>query len=343
MTLALLQTAWFAIVALFLAAYAALDGFDLGAGFWHLFARDEKSRRTILRAIGPYWDGNEVWLLGGGGAVFAAFPEAYATLFGAIYLPVMALIMALICRAAAVEFRGKFESASWRRAWDVLFAAGSVMAILLLGITGGALLEGIPLGANQGIPVSPLDMLTPYSMLFGLLALLGFAGHGAIFLAMKTGGEMSERARKWASAAWSAWAVTAGAAAIATARADAVAAARFSSLPAAALPVLTAAAAFMTGWYNAKRSGEAAFACSAAAVCGSVLSVAIALFPRLVPARGRPDLDLTIFNASSSQGTLTAMLVIAAIGMPFVIGYTVWIYRAFGGKIVEDDGETPVY
>ncbi|MCX7806821.1 MAG: cytochrome d ubiquinol oxidase subunit II, partial [Planctomycetota bacterium] len=326
MTLTLLQVAWFAVIALFLAAYAALDGFDLGAGMWHLFARDEKDRRIILRAIGPYWDGNEVWLLGGGGAVFAAFPAAYAALFGTVYLPVMALILALILRAAAVEFRGKFGSAAWRLAWDIAFAAGSFLVAFLLGVVSGALLEGVPLRADQAAPIHPLAILTPYSALFGLMAVFGLAGHGALFLAMKAGGEVSGRARRWASAAWSAWAVTAGAAAIATARADAPVAARFSSLPAAVLPVLTVAAAFLAGWYNGRRREEAAFACSAAAVCGAVLSVAVALFPRLVPARGRPDLDLTIFNASSSPGTLLAMLVIAATGMPFVIGYTIWMY-----------------
>src|SRR4051812_40072783 len=173
-----LNIIWFALVGILFIGYAILDGFDLGVGAWHLFVKKDEERRMMLNAIGPVWDGNEVWLVTGGGALFAAFPEAYATVFSGFYLPFMALLCALIFRAVAIEFRSKEPWPWWRSMWDWLFCLGSTLSAFLIGVTMGNIVRGIPLDAEHEFAGSLLGLLNPYALLMGVTTVLLFAMHG---------------------------------------------------------------------------------------------------------------------------------------------------------------------
>ena len=188
---------WFVLLGILLAGYAVLDGFDLGVGMLHLvLARDDTERRLVLNSIGPLWDGNEVWLVTFGGALFAAFPEAYATAFSGFYLPFVLLLFALVFRAAAIEFRSKVRSPAWRSTWDGAFTAASLGAALLMGVTVGNLVWGVPL--RDGVMrAGLLELLHPYALLMGGMTVALFAMHGSLFLYLKTEGELQERVVPW--------------------------------------------------------------------------------------------------------------------------------------------------
>jgi cytochrome d ubiquinol oxidase subunit II len=329
-----LNTIWFLLVGVLIAGYAILDGFDLGAGVLHLFTRDERERRIMMNAIGPVWDGNEVWLLTGGGALFAAFPPVYAAAFSGLYLALMLLLVALILRATSFEFRSKVDSPGWRRWWDVAFGVGSLVPALLFGVAVGNVLRGLDLDAS-GVRTTLLELLNPFALLIGLLGLTMFVLHGATYLGLKTEGPLQERMRRSASIAWAAFIALY---AIATAAAYAVSPYLFERWFANPVTwvffaLLLASCIAGPAAVRASRFGRA-FVASAAATLSIIALAAAGLYPRLLPAR--PDLanSLTIYNASSTPRTLTVMLVIALVGMPLVIAYTVLIYRAFRGKTV---------
>ena len=174
------QIIWFILVGVLLGGYALLDGFDLGVGFWHLFTKGDRARRIALTSIGPVWDGNEVWLLTGGGALFAAFPPVYATVFSGFYLAMMLVVISLIFRAVALEFRSKVEDERWRKAWDVAFSLGSILAALLFGVAVGNVLRGVPLDGEGNFTGTFFGLLNPYSLVFGLLSVAMVATHGAL-------------------------------------------------------------------------------------------------------------------------------------------------------------------
>ncbi len=329
-----LNTIWFLLVGVLIAGYAILDGFDLGAGVLHLFTRDERERRVMMNAIGPVWDGNEVWLLTGGGALFAAFPPVYATVFSGFYLAFMLLLVALIFRAISFEFRSKVDSPGWRRAWDVAFGVGSAVPALLYGVAVGNVLRGLDMDAS-GVSTTLLGLLNPFALLIGLLGLTMFVLHGATYLGLKTDGALQERMRRWASTAWVAFIALY---ALSTVASYAVAPYLFENWFANPLTwvffaLLLASCVAGPAAVRASRFGRG-FVASAAATLSIIALAAEGLYPRLVPAQ--PDLaaSLTIYNAASTPRTLTVMLVIALVGMPLVILYTVLIYRAFRGKTV---------
>jgi cytochrome d ubiquinol oxidase subunit II len=329
-----LQTAWYFIVGILLTGYAILDGFDLGAGFWHLFAKKDEHRRLLLNAIGPVWDGNEVWLLAGGGAIFAAFPPVYATAFSGMYVAIVLLAAALIARAVAMEFRGKVGDERWRRGWDIAFASGSVAAGLLLGVALGNVMRGMPLDSAGNHVGGFFDLLNPFSLLVGLCGMAMFATHGALYLAIKTDGELGASAARWAKKAWVAYAVLyLGASAFGIA-AHPHLRRNFDRVPALWLVPATAVAAMaFIPVFLRKGAAVKAFATSAAATALHMATVGACLFPLLVPARNDAALSLWAGNSSSSEKTLGVMLVLALIGMPLVIGYTVFAYRTFKGKV----------
>jgi cytochrome d ubiquinol oxidase subunit II len=335
-----LQIIWFVLIAVLLIGYAVLDGFDLGVGVWHLFLRGDAERRASLAAIGPLWDGNEVWLLTGGGALFAAFPHVYATVFSGFYLALMLLLFALIFRAVSVEFRGKEESPRWRNGWSIAFALGSIIPALLFGVALGNLMRGLPLDASRNFTGTFLSLLNPYALLIGLTGLAIFAVHGARFLAVKLEGEVAQRARKWASIAGTAFWLLLLISVIATVRTQPLLMQNYNAYLALwLLPLGIAVFGFLSMLSDMKNRYTAAFVYWALTIVMTLASVATALFPRMVPALNDPALSLTVYNASSSQLTLTVMLVLALIGMPLVIGYTVWAYRAFSGKVSLEDAE----
>jgi cytochrome bd ubiquinol oxidase subunit II len=329
-----LNIIWFVLVCVLLAGYAVLDGFDFGVGALSLFARPGEERRQFLNAIGPVWDGNEVWLLTGGGALFAAFPPVYAMAMSGMYLAVTLLLVALIFRAVSLEFRGKVTAPSWRLVWDLSFGLGSVLAALLLGVAFGNVLQGLPIAPGGIWRGSFAGLLRPFPILVGLLVLAAFTTHGAAYMMLKTADDLRERIRRGALIAWG---VTMPLALVCAWHVLSV-----SPLPAwPAFPTASArwivagiTAAALAGypvciWF--RRAG-AAFICSALLILGHITLAALALFPRLLPSSIAGG-DLTAYNAASSPATLRVMLIIALVGMPLVIGYTIFIYRVFRGRV----------
>ncbi len=336
-----LQNVWYFLIGVLLTGYAVLDGFDLGVGVLSPFvAKTDKERRVLLNAIGPFWDGNEVWLLTGGGALFAAFPHVYATVFSGFYLALMLVLFALIVRAVSFEFRSKVEDAKWRNVWDWVFFVGSLLPALLTGVALGNVIRGVPLDADTEFAGNFFTLLNPFALLVGLTGLAMFVTHGAIFLLKKTNGELAERAKKWAYNGWTAMAALAVVTTIVALvdvpeRFD-----NFAANPIAfLLPILAAAFMGLTRYsLDGGKYGQA-FIASALTIAALWGIVGVSLYPNMLPARNNPDYSLTIFNASASQNTLTAMFIIALIGMPIVIAYTAYIYHIFRGKVeVEEEG-----
>ena len=324
-----LQIVWLLLIGVLIIGYAILDGFDLGVGFWHLFAKKGAERSAFIRTIEPFWDGNEVWLLTGGGALFAAFPAVYATVFSGFYLALILVLAGLIFRAVAIEYRNKVQDPRWVAAWDVAFSVGSVLPSLLYAVAIGNLLRGLQLNAAGDYTGGFFALLNPYALVVGLVGLSMFAVHGALYLALKTGGETQHKARAWAAKAWWAYAplfvIAAGWTSHGYLRGGVV-------LP----QTLGAAAMLAIGLiriFNRQGRDLPAFFASCAGIALVMLGVVAVLFPNLVIASNDSSLSLTIFNASSSFRTLGVMLVIALIGMPVVIGYTVFIHRIFKGKV----------
>ncbi len=327
-----LQVVWYLLVGVLLTGYAILDGFDLGVGVLSPFvARSDKERRLLLNAVGPFWDGNEVWLLTGGGALFAAFPHVYATVFSGFYLALMLVLFALILRAVSFEFRSKVESETWRRAWDWVFFVASLLPALLTGVAVGNVMRGVPLDAQIEFAGNFFTLLNPFSLLVGLAGLAMFVTHGAIYLMVKTGGEVAGRARRWAAGGWVALLVLA---LLVTVVAVFDAPARFEGKPLTVwvLPILTAFFLALTRVNVGRGEAGKAFLFSALSIVGLMSIFGAANFPYLLPARNVVEHGLTAYNSSASQNTLTAMLVIALIGMPLVIAYTAYIYYIFRGK-----------
>jgi cytochrome d ubiquinol oxidase subunit II len=332
-----LQTTWFLLIGVLLAGYAILDGFDLGVGMWHLFlARGERERRVLINSVGPVWDGNEVWLLTAGGALFAAFPLVYATVFSGLYLALMLLLAALILRAVSLEFRGKEESARWRQTWDVAFAVGSFLPALLFGVAVGNVMRGLPLDAEGEFAGTFLGLLNPFALLVGLLSVAMFLQQGAAWLSIKTEGELRERARRAALRASAAFALLWAVVTVASLTlAPEVRSWRSPWAWTAAAVVLLSLGLFARATHDGR--AVLAFTFSSVATAGLLALMGLGLYPYLVPALGALPAGLTIYNAASSPLTLKVMLVIALLGMPLVIAYTIVIYRSFRGPVVLDE------
>jgi cytochrome d ubiquinol oxidase subunit II len=330
-----LNALWFVLVSVLFIGYAILDGFDFGVGILHLFTGDEQQRRLYLNAIGPVWDGNEVWLLTGGGALFAAFPVVYATVFSGFYLALILLLIALIFRAVAIEFRGKIESPAWKRIWDWAFGLGSFLPALLLGVAYGNILQGVPLERGAVYTGTFFGLLKPFPVLVGLLGLTTFTMHGAIYLTMKSEGSLRQKLVRWASRLWM---VMIGVYIIVTMATFFAAPFLLEHLQANILfwglvVLMVGAAMAIPLLLSGARYGRAFLASSTTIVCMMGIS-AVGLFPRLVPSSIDLSYSLTAYNASSSPATLSTMLVMALIGMPLVLAYTIFIYRVFKGKVV---------
>lgn len=330
---------WFVLLAVLLTGYAILDGFDLGVGILHPFvARNDHERRLVMNSIGPLWDGNEVWLVTFGGALFAAFPEAYATVFSGFYLPFMLLLFALILRAVSLEFRSKVHSTVWRAIWDLMFFLGSALATFLFGVAVGNLMLGVPLDEHHEFAGSIFGLLNAYSLTVGVLAVSAFAMHGAIYLYLKTEGDFQHRLR---SVMWNAFCVFAVLYSVVTAW-TAISVERamttLNDTPVLwIVPVLNFLAALNIPRAIHRGIPGHAFFSSCCMIAAFVFLFITALFPMLVPASNNPAHSLTIVNAASSGQTLEIMLIIAALGMPCVITYTALIYWTFRGKVRLDE------
>lgn len=330
-----LNIAWFALIWILFAGYAILDGFDLGVGVLHLFARDDRQRRIHMNAIGPIWDGNEVWLLAAGGALFAAFPPVYATVFSGLYLALMLVLFALIFRAVSMEFRGQVDRPGWRRVWDWSFGLGSLVPAIIFGVAVGNILRGLPIEADGTLNIPFLTLLNPYALLIGILSLVMFVMHGAAFLAVKTEGTLQQRMARWTIGAWMAFVVLYLAAMLTTLFVSPFLFEGIFGNPLfwIFLPLLLASIVYMPIANRAQKYFRA-FLASSATIAAMIGLMATSLFPQMVPSSLDLASSLTIYNASSTPRTLTVMLVIALIGMPLVLAYTACIYTVFRGKVV---------
>ncbi|HWQ92731.1 MAG TPA: cytochrome d ubiquinol oxidase subunit II [Clostridia bacterium] len=325
---------WFILLGILLAGYAILDGFDLGVGILHPFVRKDEDRRVLMNSIGPLWDGNEVWLVTFGGAMFAAFPEVYATVFSGFYTPFMALLFALIFRAVSMEFRSKRKERVWRNFWDGSFCFGSTLATFLFGVAVGNAMQGMPIGADKEFQGSTLDLIKPYPLLVGCLAVATFAMHGCLYLNLKTEGELHQRIHRWMWRSFGFFLVLYLFTTVYTLVKMPLATRNFDQHPwvwgVVALNVL-AISNIPRAIY--KGHGLYGFISSCATIAAMTFFFGVALFPELVHSSLNPAWSLDVYNAASSQKTLAIMRNIAFMGMPFVLAYTAAIFWVFRGKV----------
>lgn len=331
----MLNIIWFILFVIIIAGYLILDGFDLGVGILHPFvAKNDHERRISLNSIGPIWDGNEVWLVLGGGALFAAFPMVYASLFSGFYVAMMLVLLVLILRTVAIEFRSKEKNPRWRSFWDMVFFASSLGIALLLGVAFGNVMAGVPLDQNQNMSVSLLSILSPFALLMGVTTIFMLAMHGGIYLTMKTDGELQARVRSWIPRMMVVFFVLNTLVVLSTVLMHQTIIDRYRAeiwpviFPTLALGALIVAAVML-------RRGKdfAAFVASGAMIALLLMSAAAGLYPNLLLSTIDPAYNLTIFNGASEANTLTVMLVIALIGMPVVLLYTAGVYYFFRGKV----------
>ena len=322
-----LSTVWFALIAVLWIGYFVLEVFDFGVGMLvPILGKDDRERRVVINTIGPVWDGNEVWLLVAGGATFAAFPEWYATLFSGFYLPLLLILLALIVRNVAFDYRGKRNELAWRRRWDRCIIVGSFVPALLWGVAFGNIVRGVPLDADHEYVGGFFNLLNPFALLFGLVTCSIFLTHGAIFLALKSDGVIRERANALAAKVGL---VAAGLAVVLLIWLNLAHGDVFSVIASAV------AAVGLVGGLLANRAGREgwAFVGTAAAIAFFVAAVFLALFPNVMPSHPNPENSLTIANASSTPYTLTIMTWAAVILTPVVIAYQAWTYWVFRKRI----------
>jgi cytochrome d ubiquinol oxidase subunit II len=318
---------WFLLIAVLWTGYFVLEGFDFGVGILlPVLGRDEARRRVLINTIGPVWDGNEVWLLVAGGATFAAFPEWYAALFSGFYLPLLLILVALIVRGVAFEYRGKVDSARWRRNWDLAIVAGSLVPALLWGVAFGNIVRGVRLSAEHLYVGSFLDLLNPYALLGGLTTLVVFILHGAVFLALKTTVEIRAQARRVAGLV--------GLAAVPVA-AGFLLWTQLSRGDAATAVTGLAAAVFLAGALVANRAAREGWAFLATALCivAATATLFLALFPAVLPSTVDAANSLTVTNASSTPYTLKIMTWVAVAFTPIVLLYQGWTYWVFRRRV----------
>lgn len=324
---------WFHLLGVLLTGYAVLDGFDLGVGGLHLLARSDHERRVFLNSIGPLWNGNEVWLVVFGGALFAAFPVAYAAAFSGFYLPFMLVLFALIFRGVAIEFRSKRPERYWRAGWDVAFSVASLGAMLLFGTAVGALLQGVPVGESREFEGTLADLVHPYSLWVGAFTVVLMIQHGAVFLYLKTDDELRARVRRWT---WTLsglffvfYTITTAVTLIRIPHAFE----NFEANPTVwVLVVVNALAAANIPRSTYRQRALEAFVSSAVTILCLVALFGVAQYPNLLTSSLGDEHSVTIYNAASSQKTLGIMALMALIGLPFVLTYSAIIYWVFRGK-----------
>jgi cytochrome d ubiquinol oxidase subunit II len=333
-----LEFGWFTIFVILITGYAILDGFDLGVGMLHLFAKKDVERRLMLNSIGPVWDGNEVWFVTAGGALFAGFPHIYATMLSAFYIPVMILLSGLIFRAVAIEFRSKQPMKWWRWMWDVIFFMGSVLISFMLGIIIGNLIRGIPLDEYKEFTGTIDTIFTPYSFLVGLLTISLFAMHGSIYTLIKTEGEFHDKMRTWTNPCIIffiiMYALTTMVTLIYMPHMIKVLHDRPIFFLIAVVNILLVANIPREIYHGRDMR---AFISSALNIICLLALYAIGTYPQVIRATNDPaNLSLTIYNSASSPKTLEILFLMAFIGMPLVIAYTITVYYIFHGKVKID-------
>lgn len=329
-----LNTIWFFLIGILLIGYAILDGFDLGVGALHLFVKNDLDRRIMLNSIGPVWDGNEVWLVTGGGALFAAFPDVYATVFSGFYSALMMLLFMLIFRAVAIEFRSKRPMKWWRQMWDVAFSVASIFIAFLAGVAIGNLITGVPLDEHKEFTGTFWNLINPYTVLVGVTTVALFMMHGAIYGVMKTEGELQAKLRSWVNNTIIFFIICYITTTMTTLIYYPHMIKHFKEFPALFVLAILNMLAIANIPREISRGKEfLAFLSSCASIAALLTLFAFGVFPNFVIASNNFELSLNIYNAASSQQTLKIMLIIAMIGVPFVLAYTISIYWIFRGKV----------
>jgi len=330
------QTWWLLATAIILVTYGILDGFDLGAGAWHLFLKKEDHRQLAMKVIAPIWDGNEVFLLIGGGALFAGFPEVYATLFSAMYVPFMLFLLFLITRGISIEFRNKEQFAWWKKSWDIGYGIASAVLPVLLGVVIANVLQGMPLDSHFEFTGSWLSFLNPYALFIGIMALSFTMVHGAAYLLIKTEGELHDRIHFLLkkilpiftmlftiSVIWSIMKLSHGFP-------------RRTALYVMLIVIIAVIGGII--WSIRKQKFHLTFIGSSFAMLLAGVLALVKHFPMMLPSTIDPiNNSLTIYNGCGSEKSLETMLIIAAIGVPLVIVYVVFVYRIFWGKVNKED------
>ncbi|MEA5666655.1 cytochrome d ubiquinol oxidase subunit II [Stenotrophomonas sp. MH1] len=370
-----LRVIWWLLLGVLLIGFAVMDGFDLGVGALLPFvARTDEERRLVINTIGPVWEGNQVWLVLGGGAIFAAWPPLYAVSFSGFYLAMFVILFALILRPVGFKYRGKMPSQRWRNNWDWALFIGGFVPALIMGVAVGNVLLGVPYHFDDSQRVwytgTFFGLLTPFALLAGLLSVAMLVSHGAAMLVLKTDGPVADRSARFGSiaaivsfvlfAAGGAWvalglpgyAVTSqvisdGASNPLLKSAELTAAGgwmhNYSAMPATILaPVVGLIGALASAVLLRKRRGGLAFIASGLSIAGIIFTVGFAIFPFLLPSSSQPGSSLTLWDASSSHLTLWIMLLATVVFLPIIIGYTTWVYRVLKGKTtLTEMGENP--
>jgi len=328
------------------AVYFMLDGFDLGLGaLMPLVARNEDEKRMVYNTIGPFWNGNEVWLITAGGVTFAAFPTTYAVMFSGLYSALMLVLFALILRGVSIEFREKIDHPAWKTTWDTCLTIASFLPALLLGVAFANIFRGIPIDEAGIYHGTLFTLLNPYGLLGGLLFLFMFLTHGALWLAARTEGIMRERGISIARRLWIGLAITASSFLAASwyytqLFENYLRNPFFFVLPIVIIPALTVAALFMMRIYIAAGHPWKAWFSSSVVIVGTTLFGVVGLYPNLLPSSLNPAYSLTVFNSSSSSLTLKIMLGVALFFVPLVIAYQIWVYLLFNDRIKGLEGRT---
>ena len=332
-----LNLVWFFIIGVVIAFYILLDGYDLGIGILSLFDRADR-RHLYMRSIDYTWDANQVWFILAAGAFFAAFPAVYATVFSGLYVPLFLLLAALIFRAVSFEFRHNAETDRWRGIWEICFGLGSLAAALLLGISFGNVLYGMPLDANGNYMGTITELFRPYALLIGLLTVALFVMHGAAYLAMKTQGAMNQGAMTWTKRGGWASLVLYVAASVATFSVSPFLFDGLKSSPFLYLLMALLIAAFAAVFFLAEKKPSLLAFLGTSGVLVSILGLTgLGLYPRFIPVRPDPAASLTIYNSASTPRALTAMLIVVGISLPVVLAYTAYIHWVFRGKVDSAD------
>lgn len=332
------ETVWFVLWGVLWAVYFVLDGFDFGMGTLLPFiAKNEQEKRTLYNAAGPFWDGNEVWLITAGGVTFAAFPKAYAVMFSALYAPLLILLFALIFRAVSYEFRNKIEKQSWRNLWDVFQFAGNFLPALLLGVAFANIFMGIPIDTNGVYHGNIIKLLNPYGLMGGVMFVLMFSLHGALWLAIKSTGQLHERATRMAKNIWPYFLASAVLFLAATAVYTDIYSNYLIVPPLLIVPMLAVAGLLCIRVFIGSNTVGMAWVSSAVTIFSCTLFGVLGMYPKLLPSSMDPAAHVTIMNGASSPLTLKIMLVVTLIFIPVVIIYQAWVYRLFSHKITDDD------
>jgi cytochrome bd ubiquinol oxidase subunit II len=339
-----METVWFILVALIIAGYVILDGFDLGAGIVHLgVARTEAERRQVLQSIGPVWDGNEVWLLAGGGTLYMAFPALYAASFSGFYLPLMMVLWLLILRGISIEFRSHVEGPIWKPLWDAVFCGSSALLAIFFGVALGNVVRGVPLDSSGRffLPLwtnfgttGEVGILDWYTISVGVLAFLTLTQHGALWVALKTEDPVSARARRVAGFAWTGVAVMTLVVTHFTMQVQPLVRAKLhSELGIWMFPALAIAGLAGAAWFRYKRRERAAFLSSSLFIAGMLSSAAYGLYPYVLPSNLDPQFSLSVYNASAGPYGLSVGLKWWLPGMLIALAYITFVYRRFSGKV----------